>query len=105
MSGWLADIRFGARLLRRNPEVTVIAVLAMAIAIGVAGTVFSVANAVLLQPLPFSEPGRLVAVWQVDPANASLWRPVAAGNFADWKGMSQSFDKIGAAVNISVQMV
>lgn len=101
MSGWLSDIRFGLRLLRRNPEVTVVAVLAMAIAIGVAGTVFSVANAVLIQPLPFSDPERLVAIWQVDPANAALWRPVAAGNYADWQRMSRSFEKVGAAVNIS----
>ncbi|MEK6286962.1 MAG: ABC transporter permease [Acidobacteriota bacterium] len=101
MSGWLSDVRFGLRLLRRNPEVTVVAVLAMSIAIGVAGTVFSVANAVLIQPLPFSDPERLVAIWQIDPANAALWRPVAAGNYADWQRMSQSFDKIGAAVSIS----
>ncbi|MEK6407645.1 MAG: ABC transporter permease [Acidobacteriota bacterium] len=101
MSGWLSDVRFGLRLLRRNPEVTIVAVLAMSIAIGVAGTVFSVANAVLIQPLPFSDPERLVAIWQIDPANAALWRPVAAGNYADWRRMSESFDKIGAAVSIS----
>lgn len=101
LSGWLADIKFGLRLLRRNPEVTVIAVLAMAIAIGVAGTVFSVANAVLIQPLPFSDPERLVAVWQVDPANPALWRPAAQGNYADWRRMSQSFESAGAAFNIS----
>jgi putative ABC transport system permease protein len=101
MSGWLSDVRFGLRLLRRNPEVTIIAVLAMAIAIGVASTVFSVTNAVLIQPLPFADPERLVAIWQVDPANAALWRPVAAGNCADWLRMSQSFEEAGAAVSIS----
>ena len=87
--------------MRRNPEVTVIAVLAMAIAIGAAGTVFSVVNAVLIQPLPFGDPERLVAIWQVDAANTDLWRPVSAGNSADWRRMSQSFEKAGAAVNIS----
>ncbi|HLF82570.1 MAG TPA: ABC transporter permease, partial [Blastocatellia bacterium] len=101
MFGWRSDVRFGLRLLRRNPQVTVIVVLAMAIAIGVAGTVFSVANAVLIQPLPFNDPGRLVGIWQVDPSNTALWRPVAAGNYADWRRMSQSFEKVGAAVNIS----
>lgn len=64
MTGWLSDIRFGLRLLRRSPEVIVVAVLAMAIAVGVAGTVFSVTNAVLIQPLTFSDPERLVAIWQ-----------------------------------------
>lgn len=101
MSGWLSDVRFGLRLLRGNPAVTAIAVLAMAIAIGVASTMFSVVNAVLIQPLPFSDPERLVAVWQVDPANPVLWRPAAQGNYADWLRMSQSFDRAGAAVSIS----
>ena len=64
MTGWLSDFRFGMRLLRSNPEVTFVAVLAMAIAIGIAGTMFSVVNAVLIQPLPFAQPERLVAVWQ-----------------------------------------
>lgn len=101
MTGWLSDLRFGLRLLGRNREVTGIAVLAMALAIGVAGTVFSVVNAVLIQPLPFAYPERLVAIWQVDPANAAQWRPVAPGNYADWRRMSQSFEEIGAALSIS----
>src|SRR2546423_6514862 len=101
MTGWLSDLRFGLRLLRRNTEVTLVAVLAMALAIGVAGTVFSVVNAILIQPLPFRYPERLVAIWQVDPANAAQWRPDAPGNYADWRRMSQSFEEIGAAVSIS----
>ncbi|MFL6273965.1 MAG: ABC transporter permease [Blastocatellia bacterium] len=101
MTGWLSDLRFGLRLLRRNLEVTLVAVLAMALAIGVAGTVFSVVNAILIQPLPFSQPHRLVAVWQVDPANPAQWRPCAPGNYADWRRMNGSFEEIGAAVSIS----
>src|ERR1041384_3826436 len=77
--GCLSDLRFALRLLRRSPEVTIIAVAAMAIAIGAASTVFSVVDAVLIQPLPFAQPSRLVAMWQVDPANSSLWHPAAAG--------------------------
>ena len=101
LSGWMADVKFALRLLRRNPEVTIIAVAAMAIAIGAASTVFSVVDAVLIQPLPFGNPDRLVAIWQVDPANSAAWRPAAAGNCADWSRMSQSFEKVGAAVNTS----
>jgi putative ABC transport system permease protein len=101
MTGWLSDLRFGLRLLARNVEVTLVAVLAMALAIGVAGTVFSVVNAILIQPLPFRQPERLVAVWQVDPANAAQWRPCAPGNYADWRRLSGSFEEIGAALNIS----
>jgi len=101
MTGGVSDLRFGLRLLRRNPEVNLVAVLAMAIAIGVAGTMFSVVNTVLIQPLPFSQPDRLVAIWQVDPANAAMWRPAAPGNYADWRRLSGSFEQIGAALNIS----
>ncbi|MFL6213821.1 MAG: ABC transporter permease [Blastocatellia bacterium] len=101
MTGWLSDLRFGLRLLGRNLEVTLVAVLAMALAIGVAGTVFSVVNAILIQPLPFHQPERLVAIWQVDPANAAQWRPSASGNYADWRRLSGSFEEIGAALNIS----
>jgi predicted permease len=101
MTGWLSDLRFGLRLLGRNVEVTLVAVLAMALAIGVAGTVFSVVNAILIQPLPFRQPERLVAIWQVDPANAAQWRPSAPGNYADWRRLSGSFEEIGATLNIS----
>jgi putative ABC transport system permease protein len=101
MDGWLSDFRFGLRLLRRNPEVTVIAVVAMAAAIGIAGTVFSVVDAVLIQPLPFNDPDRLVAVWQIDPVNPAVWQPTAAANYSDWRNMTQSFANIGAAVNTS----
>ena len=101
MTGLLSDLRFGLRLLSRNLEVTLVAVLAMAVAIGVAGTMFSVVNTVLIQPLPFGQPERLMAVWQVDPNNTAAWRPAAAGNYADWQRMSQSFEKVGAALNIS----
>jgi len=101
MTGLLSDLRFGLRLLGRNLEVTLVAILAMAVAIGVAGTMFSVVNTVLIQPLPFGQPERLVAIWQVDPNSTATWRPAAAGNYADWRRMSRSFEKVGAAVNIS----
>jgi putative ABC transport system permease protein len=101
MLGLVTDLRFAWRLLRRNFEITVVAMLAMAVAIGVAATMFSVVNAVLIQPLGFHRPDRLVAIWQVDPATPATWRPSAPGNFADWRRISQSFSQIGAAVNAS----
>jgi len=101
IAGLQTDLRFGLRLLRRNPETSVVAILAMAVAIGIAGTMFSVVNAILIQPLPFKQPDRLVAIWQIDPLNASMWRPAAPGNYADWRRMSQSFENTGVALNIS----
>lgn len=100
-SGFLLDLRFGWRLLRRNPETTIAAVIAMALAIGVAGTMFSVVNAILIQPLPFSEPQSLIGIWHIDGRNTTTWRPTSAANFLDWSKTNRSFESIGAAVNTS----
>lgn len=101
MPAWLRDIRFGFRMLGKNPETTVIALLAMALAIGATSTIFSAVNAVLVQPLPFEEPERLVSVWQIDPASPDIWRTAAAGQFVDWRRESPSFERVTAARNRS----
>lgn len=101
MTSWLAEIRHSIRMLRKSPEVTLVVVVAMALAIGATSTVFSVVNGALIQPLPFADADRLVGVWQVDPARPDTWRRAAAGNFDDWRRSSQSFEFLGATVNRS----
>ncbi|MCH9647288.1 MAG: ABC transporter permease [Deltaproteobacteria bacterium] len=101
MGSWYQDLRFGARLMRKSPEITLVAVIALALAIGAASTIFSVVNGMLLQPLPFPDPDRLVAIWQVNSETPEVWRTAAADNFADWRSKSSSFEHMAAIRNRS----
>lgn len=76
------DVRYGARLLLRNPGFSAIALVTLALGIGVTSAVFTIVNAVLFRPLPFHDPDRLVAVIAV-PDETAGFHPVPNASFAD----------------------
>lgn len=90
------DIRFGARMLLKHKSFTVISVLTLALGIGANTAIFSIVNAVLLNPLPYSEPERLV---MLSERNAELGRErenPSPGNFLDLRTQTQTFDSVTA---------
>lgn len=88
------DLRFGARMLAKQPGFTLIAVLTLALGIGANITIFSVVNAVLLRPLPYLEAEQLVFLWSESPQRNIKERSSAYANVADWRNQSQSFADI-----------
>jgi predicted permease len=87
----IRDLRYGLRALVRSPGFTSIALLALAVGIGVNTAVFSVVNGVLLRPLPFADPDRLVTV-----TNWTARGGACLADFLDWKARSRSFDTLAA---------
>ena len=85
------DIRYGARMLRRNPGFTTVAVLTLALGIGANTAIFSVVNGVLLRPLPFQNPARLVVVWE---SSEGATNSVSVPNYFDWRDQNQVFSDV-----------
>jgi putative ABC transport system permease protein len=88
------DLRYGARMLLKNPGVTLVAVITLALGIGANTAIFSVVNAVMLRPLPYKNPDRLVSLWANVPGYGR-WRTTPA-NFLDWKKQNTSFEDLAA---------
>jgi predicted permease len=88
------DIRFGARVLLKSPGFTVTAALVLALGIGATTAIYSAVKAVLLAPLPYKDPGSIVAVWTANPARADEPLPSSPGDFAAWKLRSGVFEDL-----------
>lgn len=89
-----SDLVHALRMLRKNPGFATAAVVTLALGIGANTAIFSVCNAVLLKPLPYSEPGRIVMLWE-QPRGGTP-HTVAPANFVDWREQTHSFSEVAA---------
>jgi putative ABC transport system permease protein len=93
-----ADFSYGLRMLRKSPGFTLVAVLLLALGIGATTAIFSVVNGVLLKPLPFEDPGRLVMVWEHAYKRDRDRNVVGPYNFLRWRERARSFASMSAFV-------
>src|SRR5215217_344480 len=94
MGSFLRDLRFALRQLRRSPVFTVAAIACLALGIGANTAIFTVINAVLVRPLPYPDPDRLVMVWESNAGRKRERNTVAPANYLDWKAESDVFERM-----------
>lgn len=90
------DLRYGGRVIRKNPALSLTIVITVALGIGANATIFGVINAVLLEPLPYKDPDRLVRLWQSNPGQNQTEGLVSAPNYLDWKNQQSTFEQLAA---------
>ncbi len=94
MTTLLQDLKYGFRMLVKNPGFTAVAVIALALGIGANTAIFSVVNAVLLKPLPFRDPNRLMVLNEANPRQPQV--SVAYPNYFDWKQQNHVFEEMAS---------
>jgi putative ABC transport system permease protein len=99
------DVRYGTRVLRRNPTFTAIAIVTLALGIGANASIFTLVNAVLLRPLPYEDSARLVMIWSMQ-SDDGVGREVSASypDFESWRDETRSFEHVAALTSRSVTL-
>jgi putative ABC transport system permease protein len=96
MGNILRNLRFNLRTLRKHPGFALVAIFTLALSIGANSAVFSVVNAILLRPLPYGDPERLVMLWEKNVQNGVEQFPASYPDYADFKEQSHSFQQLAA---------
>ncbi len=100
MGGFFQDFKYAARVLSKNPGVTAIMIFTLALAIGATTAIFSVVYGVLLQPLPYPQPDKIMAVWEINTKNHNM--RLADPNFDDFRSQSHSFKSMAKYTSYEV---
>ena len=95
METLIQDLRFALRTLVRNSGFSTVIILTLALGIGANSTIFTLVNGVLVKPLPYPEPNRLLMLWETSLRDRTLGT-VAPANFYDWQQQTHSFEKMAA---------
>jgi putative ABC transport system permease protein len=96
-----SDLGYAARRLARRPGLTLVAVATLALGIGGATAIFSLADAVILRPLPYANPDRLVMLWQADSARHQSFLEMSYPAYAYWRDHNQSFEHLAGMTTIN----
>jgi putative ABC transport system permease protein len=100
---WL-DLRYGARLLAKAPAFTAVALLTLALGMGSATAIFSVVDTVLLKPLPFRDPERLLVIWEKNPSQNLDQSFVSPANFLAWQQQSRAVAEMAALQDTRINL-
>src|SRR6185369_4812540 len=93
------DLRYGVRMLLKNPGFSFVAILTLALGIGANTAIFSIVNGVLLQPLPFSKPDRLVWAWG-NIRNGGSRASTSPLDYLDYRAQNTTFEQFAATFSI-----
>ena len=104
LADFLHDLRYALRMLLKNPGFTIVAVIALALGIGANTAIFSVVNTVLLRPLPYRDPERLVMVWEDASKHGYPRDTPAVANYVDWRDQNQVFESMAAIADESFNL-
>ncbi|PYR04195.1 MAG: permease, partial [Acidobacteria bacterium] len=105
MNSLLGDIRYGTRVLLKRPGLSALAIVALAVGIGLTTTMFSIVYAAVIKGLPYEQSERLVAIFRNRPAQGIQFMQVSIHDFVDWREQQNSFEALAAyyveTVNVS----
>jgi putative ABC transport system permease protein len=106
VNGFLDDLRYGLRILRRRPALSAALILTLSVGIGTNAGMFAAVSAVLLHPLPFRDPSRLAVLWAANRKQADLQVEVSFADLEEWQRRSRTFEGFAAlsSVNLDVAL-